>query len=107
MSSWPGQRVPRRWGGPNGETLQTPVKFPGAILIRVELLSPPTAMALPEQLQKEFVAEFKREPHIVLRAVCDLTGNDGLTWLACDGTMLTCFTKPAGGEFSRHDYRIA
>ena len=64
-------------------------------------------MALPEQLQKEFVAEFKREPHIVLRAVCDLTGNDGLTWLACDGTMLTCFTKPAGGEFSRHDYRIA
>jgi hypothetical protein len=64
-------------------------------------------MALPAQLQKEFVAEFKREPHIVLRAICDLTGEDGLTWLACDGAVLACFSKPAGGEFTRHDYRIA
>lgn len=64
-------------------------------------------MALPAQLQSEFVAEFKREPHIVLRAICDLTGEDGLTWLACDGTVLACFSKPAGGEFTRHDYRIA
>lgn len=64
-------------------------------------------MALPTQLQKEFIAEFKREPHLVLRAVCDLTGGDGLTWLACDGTVLACFSKPAGGEFTRHDYLIA
>jgi len=64
-------------------------------------------MALPAQLHNEFVAEFKREPHVVLRAVCDLTGDDGLTWLATDGTVLAYFSKPAGGEFMRCDYRIA
>lgn len=64
-------------------------------------------MGLPTQLQQEFIAEFKREPHIVLRAICDLTGEAGLTWLACDGSVLACFSKPAGGEFMRHDYRIS
>lgn len=64
-------------------------------------------MPLPTQLQKEFVAEFKREPSIVLRAVCDLTGESGLTWVATDGAVLACFTKPAGGEFTRCDYRIS
>ncbi|KAF0174693.1 MAG: hypothetical protein FD161_3524 [Limisphaerales bacterium] len=64
-------------------------------------------MGLPAQLQQEFVAEFKREPHLVLRATCDLTGEPGLTWLACDGSVLACFSKPAGGEFMRHDYRIS
>ena len=64
-------------------------------------------MGLPAQLQKEFIAEFRREPSIVLRAVCDLTGEAGLTWLACDGTVLACFSKPAGGEFTRCDYRLA
>lgn len=64
-------------------------------------------MGLPAQLQQEFIAEFKREPHIVVRAICDITGEDGLTWLACDGTVLSCFSKPAGGEFMRHDYRIS
>ena len=54
------------------------------------------SMPLPPQLQKEFIAEFRREPHLVLRAICDLTGEDGLTWLACDGTVLVCFSKPAG-----------
>ena len=64
-------------------------------------------MGLPAQLQQEFVREFKREPHIVLRATCDITGEPGLTWLACDGTVLACFSKPAGGEFMRHDYSIS
>ncbi|MEQ2009052.1 MAG: hypothetical protein ABMA26_19910 [Limisphaerales bacterium] len=64
-------------------------------------------MGLPSQLQEDFVAEFKREPVIVARATCDITGEDGLTWLACDGTMLVCYSRPAGGEFSRLDYRIA
>ncbi|MEN9575941.1 MAG: hypothetical protein RL514_3796 [Verrucomicrobiota bacterium] len=64
-------------------------------------------MGLPTQLQNEFVAEFKRAPHLVLRAVCDLAGEDGLTWLACDGTVLACFSKSAGGEFMRHDFRIS
>lgn len=64
-------------------------------------------MGLPAQLQQEFIAEFKREPHLVLRATCDITGEAGLTWLACDGTVLACFSKPAGGEFMRHDYRIS
>lgn len=64
-------------------------------------------MGLPTQLQQEFVAEFKREPHLVLRATCDITGEPGLTWLACDGSVLACFSKPAGGEFMRHDYRIS
>ncbi|MBI5800876.1 MAG: hypothetical protein HZA92_09170 [Verrucomicrobia bacterium] len=64
-------------------------------------------MGLPAQLQQEFVGEFKREPHIVLRATCDITGEDGLTWVACDGTVLSCFSRPAGGEFMRHDYRIS
>ncbi len=64
-------------------------------------------MGLPAQLHQEFVGEFKREPHIVLRAICDIMGEAGLTWLACDGTVLACFSKPAGGEFMRHDYRIS
>lgn len=64
-------------------------------------------MGLPTQLQQEFVQEFKRAPHIVLRALCDITGESGLTWLASDGTVLACFSKPAGGEFMRHDYAIA
>lgn len=64
-------------------------------------------MGLPSQLQEDFVAEFKRDPVIVARATCDITGEDGLTWLACDGTMLVCYSRPAGGEFSRLDYRIA
>jgi len=64
-------------------------------------------MALPPQLHKEFVAEFKREPHIVLRATCDITGEAGLTWLACDGSVLACFSKPGGGEFMRFDYQIS
>lgn len=64
-------------------------------------------MGLPTQLHKEFVAEFKREPQIVLRAICDITGEDGLTWLACDGAVLACFSKPAGGEFMRHDYKLS
>ena len=64
-------------------------------------------MGLPSQLQEDFVAEFKREPVIVARATCDITGEDGLTWLACDGTTLVCYSRPAGGEFSRLDYRIA
>lgn len=64
-------------------------------------------MGLPAQLQQEFVREFKRAPHIVLRALCDITGEPGLTWLASDGTVLACFSKPAGGEFMRHDYAIA
>jgi hypothetical protein len=64
-------------------------------------------MPLPTQLQKEFVAEFKCDPSIVLRAVCDLTGQSGLTWVATDGAVLACFTKPAGGEFTRCDYRLS
>lgn len=64
-------------------------------------------MALPTQLHQEFVAEFKREPHLVLRAICDITGEQGLTWLACDGTVLACFSKPAGGEFMRYDYNLS
>lgn len=64
-------------------------------------------MGLPAQLHQEFVGEFKREPHIVLRAISDIMGEAGLTWLACDGTVLACFSKPAGGEFMRHDYRIS
>jgi hypothetical protein len=64
-------------------------------------------MALPPQLHKEFVAEFKCEPQIVLRATCDITGGAGLTWLACDGSVLACFSKPGGGEFMRFDYQIS
>lgn len=64
-------------------------------------------MGLPAQLQQEFIAEFKREPHIVMRAVCDITGEPGLTWVACDGTVLSCFSKPAGGEFMRYDYKLS
>ncbi len=64
-------------------------------------------MGLPTQLHDDFVAEFKHDPVIVARATCDITGEDGLTWLACDGTMLVCYSRPAGGEFSRLDYRIA
>lgn len=64
-------------------------------------------MGLPPQLQEDFIAEFKREPNIVARAVCDITGEEGLTWLACDGTMLVCYSRPAGGEFSRLDYHLA
>ncbi len=64
-------------------------------------------MRLPPQFQHEFVAEFKREPLIVLRAICDLTGEEGLAWIACDGFVLACFSKPAGGEFTRHTFRIA
>ena len=64
-------------------------------------------MALPPQLHKEFVAEFKREPQIVLRATCDITGEAGLTWLACDGSVLAFFSKPGGGEFMRFDYQIS
>ena len=64
-------------------------------------------MGLPTQLHKEFIAEFKREPHIVLRAICDITGEPGLTWLACDGTVLACFSKSAGGEFMRYDYNLS
>lgn len=64
-------------------------------------------MGLPTQLQNEFIAEFKRAPHLVLRAICDLAGEAGLTWLACDGTVLACFSKSAGGEFMRHNFRIS
>lgn len=64
-------------------------------------------MGLPTQLHDDFVAELKREPVMVARAICDITGEDGLTWLACDGTLLVCYSRPAGGEFSRLDYRIA
>ncbi len=64
-------------------------------------------MGLPTQLHDDFVAEFKREPNIVARAVCDITGEEGLTWLACDGSMLVCYSRPAGGEFSRLDYHLA
>lgn len=64
-------------------------------------------MGLPAQLEQEFVRDFKRKPHIILRALCDLTGEPGLTWLASDGTVLACFSKPAGGEFMRHDYAIS
>lgn len=64
-------------------------------------------MGLPTKLHEDFVAEFKREPNIVARAVCDITGEEGLTWLACDGTVLVCYSRPAGGEFSRLDYQLA
>ncbi len=64
-------------------------------------------MGLPTQLHADFIADFKREPNIVVRALCDITGEEGLTWLACDGTMLVCYSRPAGGEFSRLDYHLA
>ena len=64
-------------------------------------------MGLPAQLQEDFHAAFKREPLIVTCAICDLSGVDGLTWLATEGTTLVCYTQPAGGEFARLDFRIA
>ena len=33
--------------------------------------------------------------------------NSGFRWLACDGVILVCYSRPAGGEFSRLDYRVA
>ncbi|MFA6545724.1 MAG: hypothetical protein WCS99_15005, partial [Limisphaerales bacterium] len=63
-------------------------------------------MGLPTQLQEDFVAEFKHDPIYVARAICDLAGKDGLTWLACDGTTLVCYSRPSGGEFSRLHYRV-
>ncbi|MFM8468960.1 MAG: hypothetical protein ACKODH_03160 [Limisphaerales bacterium] len=63
-------------------------------------------MGLPTQLHDEFLAEFKREPVMTARALCDITGEAGLTWLASEGTLLVCFSKPSGGEFSRVDYHI-
>lgn len=64
-------------------------------------------MGLPAQLQQEFIAEFKCAPTIVLRATCDIMGEAGLTWVACDGSVLACFSKPAGGEFTRFDYAVS
>lgn len=64
-------------------------------------------MGLPPQLLEDFVADFKREPLIVARATTDILGEAGLTWLACDGTILACYSRPGGGEFSRLDYRVA
>ena len=64
-------------------------------------------MALPTQLQEDFVAESTREPLYAVRANCDLEGKDGLTWIATEGTMLVCYAKPAGGEFSRALFRLS
>lgn len=64
-------------------------------------------MVLPPQLQKEFIAEFKAAPRIVLRATCAITGEAGLTWVASDGLVLACFSKPGGSEFTRFDYRLS
>ncbi|NBV20863.1 MAG: hypothetical protein EBS05_02550 [Proteobacteria bacterium] len=64
-------------------------------------------MGLPKQLQEDFLTDFKREPLMVARATCDLSGGTGLTWLACDGTTLVCYSHPSGGEFSRTDFCIA
>ena len=64
-------------------------------------------MGLPHQLHEDFLAEFKREPLVVARATCDLSGGEGVTWLASEGATLVCYTRPSGGEFSRADFAIA
>lgn len=64
-------------------------------------------VGLPTQLQEDFLAGYQCEPMIVTRASCDVSGADGLTWLASEGTVLVCYSRPAGGEFSRADFRIA
>jgi uncharacterized tellurite resistance protein B-like protein len=63
-------------------------------------------MKLPALLEENFVRLDGRAPKRVIRALYDITGELGATWLAVGDEHLAFFHRPSGGEFGRLKFRL-
>lgn len=63
-------------------------------------------MKLPSLLEENFVRLEGRPPRRVVRALYDITGDLGATWLAVGEDHLAFYHRPSGGEFGRLKFRV-
>ncbi len=64
-------------------------------------------MRLPPDLQRQFQdAAGVDAPGAVVRAMYDIKGNLGETYLACSDTVLVLFSKRVGGRHKRHEFAL-
>lgn len=64
-------------------------------------------MTLPTILAEDFDKFAGREPECVARALYNLDGNLGDTWMATDGFYLVFYYKPTGGSYCRKAFSIS
>ena len=65
-------------------------------------------ISLPDKLAAEFKNLCSMAPTAVVRALSDMEGNPGATWLATDNSRLVFFTrKPGSNDFGMLPYRYA
>jgi uncharacterized tellurite resistance protein B-like protein len=63
-------------------------------------------MKLPEQLGKSFHLLCGHHPSLVIRALYDITGELGATWLAVGEERIVFFHRPSGGQFDRLRFQL-
>ncbi len=63
-------------------------------------------MNLPEQLAKNFHLLCGHPPTLVIRALYDVDGGLGSTWVAVGEERIVFFHRPSGGEFDRKRFQL-
>ena len=67
----------------------------------------PDQMNLPTILAEDFEKFAGRQPECVARALYNLDGSLGATWMATDGFYLVFYYKPSGGNYCRKAFSIS
>jgi len=63
-------------------------------------------MKLPEGLNRNFRGLCGDDPSIVARALYNLDGSLGATWIALGPDEIVFYHRPSGGEFNRRRIRL-